>query len=57
MIVNAPGWPQDIWLGAVGGVPVHERTRIAQECVVGDPWPTLYAFPWLVGPKEPSFHF
>ncbi|CAJ1461630.1 unnamed protein product [Effrenium voratum] len=31
-----PPEAQDIWLGAVGGVPVHERTRIAQECVVGE---------------------
>ena len=29
---------QDIWKGAVGGVPVHERSVIAQECVVGDAW-------------------
>ena len=29
---------QDIWKGAVGGVPVHERTLIAQECVVGVTW-------------------
>eukprot|EP00435_Cladocopium_sp_Y103_P074204 s78_g47.t1 len=27
---------QDIWKGAVGGVPVHERSLIAQECVVGE---------------------
>ena len=29
---------QDIWKGAVGGVPVHERSILAQECVVGDAW-------------------
>eukprot|EP00930_Biecheleria_cincta_P074016 TRINITY_DN61252_c0_g1_i1.p1 TRINITY_DN61252_c0_g1~~TRINITY_DN61252_c0_g1_i1.p1 ORF type:complete len:184 (+),score=41.64 TRINITY_DN61252_c0_g1_i1:31-552(+) len=26
---------QDIWAGAVGGVPVHERSCIAPECVAG----------------------
>eukprot|EP00931_Biecheleriopsis_adriatica_P120810 TRINITY_DN95905_c0_g1_i1.p1 TRINITY_DN95905_c0_g1~~TRINITY_DN95905_c0_g1_i1.p1 ORF type:complete len:193 (+),score=51.58 TRINITY_DN95905_c0_g1_i1:27-581(+) len=26
---------QDIWAGAVGGVPVHERSFIAPECVAG----------------------
>ncbi|CAE7641161.1 unnamed protein product [Symbiodinium pilosum] len=27
---------QDIWRGAVGGVPVSERSAIAAECVVGE---------------------
>eukprot|EP00971_Amphidinium_carterae_P173016 3429916-Amphidinium_carterae.1 len=26
---------ESIWLGAVGGLPVAEHTRIAQECVPG----------------------
>ncbi|CAK9111341.1 unnamed protein product, partial [Durusdinium trenchii] len=27
---------QDIWRGAVGGVPVHERSLLSPECVVGE---------------------